>query len=179
MTSLMEIMKPQLKLPVFLILFLQLACSQNTTQPTLTSFEHQTFTAKVIRIIDGDTMEVLYEEMPIKIRLAHIDCPEKRGKQPFGNNAKIALSDLCFGQRVTVLGESYDRYKRLLAVIINEAKQNVNQELVKQGMAWHFKRYSTDQTYHQLEMEARKNKIGLWQDQNPIAPWNWRKANTL
>lgn len=169
----------KLKIPILLFIFLQLACSQNTTQPTLTSFEHQTFTAKVIRIIDGDTMEVLYEETPIKIRLAHIDCPEKRGKQPFGNNAKIALSDLCFGQRVTVLGESYDRYKRLLALIINEAKQNVNQELVKQGMAWHFKRYSTDQTYHQLEMEARKNKIGLWQDQNPTAPWNWRKANTL
>ena len=47
-------------------------------------------------------MEVLYEETPIKIRLAHIDCPEKRGKQPFGNNAKVALSDLCFGQNVTV-----------------------------------------------------------------------------
>lgn len=163
-----------------LFLLISISCSRSSiVQQSLTSFEHQTFTAKVIRIIDGDTMEVLYEETPIKIRLAHIDCPEKRGKQPFGNNAKIALSDLCFGQNVTVLGESYDRYKRLLAVIINEAKQNVNQELVKRGMAWHFKRYSTDQTYHQLEMEARKNKIGLWQDQNPIAPWNWRKANTL
>ncbi|RZL50600.1 MAG: thermonuclease family protein [Pedobacter sp.] len=163
-----------------LFLFISFSCNQNTVlQPTLIGFEYQTFTAKVIRIIDGDTMEVLYEETPVKIRLAHIDCPEKRGKQPFGNNAKIALSDLCFGQQVTVYGEKYDRYKRLIAVIVNEQKQNINQEMVKQGMAWHFKRYSTDVLYDQLELEARKNKIGLWQDEKPIAPWNWRKSNTL
>lgn len=172
-------MKPQLKLSILLLLFLQLSCSQNATQPLLTNFEQQTFTAKVIRIIDGDTMEVLYEETPIKIRLAHIDCPEKRGKQPFGNNAKIALSDLCFGQEVTVYGENYDRYKRLIAVIVNDKKQIVNQELVKQGMAWHFKKYSTDLLYDKLEYQARKNKLGLWQDPNPTPPWNWRKVNTL
>ncbi|WP_205943074.1 thermonuclease family protein [Pedobacter cryotolerans] len=163
-----------------LFLFIGISCSQNTTQPIiLTTFEQQTFVAKVIRIIDGDTMEVLYEETPIKIRLAHIDCPEKRGKQPFGNQAKIALSDLCFGQNVTIYGENYDRYNRLIAVIVNENKQQVNQELVKQGMAWHFKKYSTNQTYHQLELEARKSRIGLWKDANPIAPWKWRKNNTL
>jgi endonuclease YncB( thermonuclease family) len=165
---------------VVFFLLLSASCSQNSVnQPVLTGFENQTFVAKVIRIIDGDTMEVLYENTPIKIRLAHIDCPEKRGKQPFGNNAKIALSDLCFGQEVTVYGENYDRYKRLIAVIVNDKKQIVNQELVKQGMAWHFKKYSTDLLYDKLEYQARKNKLGLWQDPNPTPPWNWRKVNTL
>ena len=168
-------------IPVILFLVLNLTCSQEKIyQPVVaTTFENLTFTAKVIRIIDGDTMEVLFDNTPIKIRLAHIDCPEKRGKQPFGNNAKLALSDLCFGQMVTVQGENYDRYKRLIAVIINKDKKNVNQELVKQGMAWHFKRYSTDVLYDELELEARQNKVGLWQDANPIAPWNWRKSNRL
>ncbi len=165
---------------IVLFLTLHLGCSQNTVIHAETvGFENQTFFAKVIRIIDGDTMEVLYKEVPIKIRLAHIDCPEKRGKQPFGNNAKIALANLCFGQQVTVYGENYDRYKRLIAVIINNKKQVVNQELVKQGMAWHFKRYSTDELYNALELEARKNKVGLWQESNPTPPWNWRKVNTL
>lgn len=140
------------------------------------NLKNQTFVAKVIRILDGDTMEILYQNTPIKVRLAHIDCPEKRGSQPFGSNAKKALSDLCFGQNITVLGQNYDRNKRLVSVIINQEKQNVNQEMVKQGMAWHFKKYSKDLYYSKLEAEARKNKIGLWQDKSPVAPWEWRNA---
>lgn len=141
--------------------------------------KNKTFTAKVIRILDGDTMEILYQKTPIKIRLAHIDCPEKRGTQPFGDNAKKALSELCFGQNVTVHAQNYDRNKRLIAVVINVKKQVVNQEMIKQGMAWHFKRYSSDRLYDQLETEARRNKVGLWQELNPTPPWNWRKGNTL
>lgn len=134
------------------------------------------FTAKVIRILDGDTMEVLYENHPVKIRLAHIDCPEKRGHQPFGTKAKQALSDLCFGQMVMVQGQKYDRYKRLIAVVINDKKQVVNEEMIKLGMAWHFKKYSSDPLYEQLEVTARKNKSGLWQDGTAVAPWDWRKT---
>ena len=166
---------------LLLLLTISLGCNQEKVfqLDVETSLTNQTFDAKVIRIIDGDTMEVLYENTPVKIRLAHIDCPEKRGKQPFGNNAKLALSNLCFGQMVTVQGENYDRYKRLIAVIINNKKQIVNQEMVKQGMAWHFTRYSTSVIYDELEAEARQNKIGLWQEPNPTPPWNWRKNNKL
>lgn len=139
-----------------------------------TNYSHLVFTARVIRILDGDTMEVLYQDQPVKIRLAHIDCPEKRGHQPFGTQAKQALSDLCFGQMVTVQGQKYDRYKRLIAVVINDKKQVLNQEMLKIGMAWHFKKYSSDPLYTQLEINARKNKIGLWQDSTAVAPWEWR-----
>ncbi|QNL51901.1 thermonuclease family protein [Olivibacter sp. SDN3] len=135
----------------------------------------QHFTAKVIRVIDGDTMEVLYEGNPIKVRLAHIDCPEKRASQPFGNAAKEALSALCFGQEVEVYSDSYDRYGRLIAVVRNNKNQNINQEMLRLGMAWHFKRYSSDSIYAQIESEARQQKIGLWKDPNPIPPWDWRK----
>lgn len=120
-------------------------------------------------------MEVLYKNNRVKIRLAHIDCPEKRSAQPFNNEAKITLSNLCFGQNVTVLGEKYDRYQRLIAVIINQKKQNVNQEMIKKGMAWHFTKYSKDDSYAKLETIARKSKIGLWSASNPVAPWLWRK----
>ena len=158
----------------FLILFL---CSvQILSQSQLSEkLSNKTFSAKVIRIMDGDTMEILYKNVPTKIRLAHIDCPEKRGKQPFGNNAKIALSDLCFGRLVIIKGEKYDRYKRLIAVVINDKNQNVNQEMVKLGMAWHFTKFSKNPLYTKLETEARKNRVGLWQDKNPIAPWLWRQ----
>jgi len=138
------------------------------------NYSNLVFTAKVIRIMDGDTMEVLYQNHPVKIRLAHIDCPEKRGHQPFGTKARQALSDLCFGQMVMIQGQKYDRYKRLIAVVINDKEQIINQEMVKLGMAWHFKKYSSDPLYAQLEITARKHKVGLWQDSTAIAPWEWR-----
>lgn len=146
-----------------------------TGEPQLTSLKNQTFVAKVIRILDGDTMEILYKNKPVKIRLAHIDCPEKRSSQPFNNNAKIALSNLCFGQQVTIYSENTDRYGRIIAVVVNNKKQTVNQEMIKQGMAWHFKKYSKDPIYANLELEARKGKIGLWRDPKPVPPWEWRK----
>ena len=131
--------------------------------------------AKIIRILDGDTVEVLYGELPIKLRLAHIDCPEKRGKQPFGNKAKIALSDLCFGQMVQIDSDKkFDRNGRLIGVIFNADGLNVNKEMVRLGMAWHYKKYSDDMSYDLLEKEARENKVGLWIDPNPIAPWAFR-----
>ena len=94
------------------------------SQDVNANLRNQTFSAKVIGISDGDTMEVLFRDKPIKIRLGHIDAPEKRGTQPFGNNSKKALSDLCFGKIVTVQSEKYDRYNRLIAVIITDKNKN-------------------------------------------------------
>lgn len=159
---------------IILLLFLCPIFGQSKTKKQA-NLKYQIFSAKVIRIMDGDTMEALYKNRPIKIRLAHIDCPEKRSSQPFNNQAKKALSDLCFGQQVTICTQNSDRYGRLIAVIINLKKQVVNQEMIKRGMAWHFKRYSSDPLYAKLELEARKNRVGLWQAPNPVAPWEWRK----
>lgn len=158
-------------LVVLLIGFCQPLTGQQANLPT----SKAVFVAKVVRIMDGDTMEVLYKNTPIKIRLAHIDSPEKRKSQPFGNDAKKTLSDLCFGRQVTVYAQKYDRYRRLIAVVVNNQRQTVNQEMIRRGMAWHFKKYSKDPLYAQLEIDARNHKIGLWREANPIAPWEWRK----
>ena len=133
----------------------------------------KTFQAKVVGIKDGDTFKVLYNNSEITIRLNHIDCPEKN--QPYGKNAKWKASDLCFGKMVKIVSNGKkDRYKRLIAeVYCNNI--NINKELVKNGLAWHFKKYSSNNDYAKLEIQARKLKVGLWQQSNPIAPWNWRK----
>ena len=150
-----------------LLPLLILSCSGNSEKLTAIS-------GKVISIKDGDTIAILYDGKSLTIRLAHVDCPEKN--QPFGSVAKRFTSDKCFGQIVTVENDNkYDRNKRLIGVIINSSGENVNKELIKAGLAWHYKKYSIDNEYSKLEIEARKKRIGLWSEANPTAPWNWRK----
>jgi endonuclease YncB( thermonuclease family) len=131
---------------------------------------------KVIGIKDGDTFVVLIEGKEQVVRLEHIDCPEK--KQPFGTKAKQFASDLCFGQFVQLNhNDKYDRNNRLIAEIILTNGVNVNKELVNNGLAWHFKKYSDNQEYAELEVNARNNLIGIWSEPNQIAPWVWRKKS--
>lgn len=133
-------------------------------------------TYKVIKIKDGDTICLLMNGKEEVVRLAHIDSPEK--KQPFGNKAKQFVSDLCFGKYVKIGNNlKRDRNKRILAEIILPNGNNVNKELVENGLAWHLKKYSKDNIYAQLEIKARSQKTGLWKDKNPIARWNWRKSS--
>ncbi len=136
------------------------------------------FKAKVIAVKDGDTIDVLSDNRKITVRLAHIDCPEK--KQPFGTVARQFTANRCFGQEVTVVNENkYDRNRRLIAVVLNERRENVNLELVKAGLAWHFKKYSTDSIYGLAEVKARRDRTGLWRDEEPVAPWSWRSIRAL
>jgi endonuclease YncB( thermonuclease family) len=131
---------------------------------------------KVVGIKDGDTVVLLMDGKEQTIRLGHVDCPES--KQPFGRRAKQFTSDMCFGEYVTLQVDEknkYDRNKRLIAEIILANGRNVNKELVKNGLAWHFVQYSKDEEYAALEVEARKSRYGVWSQPDPIAPWDWRK----
>src|SRR5204863_9992087 len=56
---------------------------------------------------------------------------------------------------------------------------DVNAEQVKRGMAWVYLQYSQDAKLIALEREARAAKLGLWQQPDPVAPWQWRQANRL
>lgn len=157
-------------IPKLFLILLLISCSSKVKKID------KVITGKVIAIKDGDTIDILFDGKPFTIRFAHVDCPEIRKGQPFGKAAKTFTSDLCFGQIVTVLNEGkYDRYKRLIGIIITEKNENVNKELIKAGFAWHFKQFSTDTSYANLEITARQNKLGIWADENPTPPWNWRK----
>ena len=143
-----------------------------TTTSNVTSNETDGY--KVIGIKDGDTFVVLIDGKELVIRLEHIDCPEK--KQPFGTKAKQFASDLCFGKNVLLKhNNKYDRNKRLIAEVILINGININKELVSNGLAWHFKKYSDSQEYAELEIDARNKQIGIWSETNPTAPWDWRK----
>ncbi len=109
-----------------------------------------------------------------RIRLHGIDCPEKR--QVFGRKAKQFTSTLVFGTTVTVQGVDRDRYGRTVAEVLLPDGRVLNQELVKAGFAWWYRKYAPeDEVLKEYEREAREEKRGLWADAKPVPPWQWRK----
>ncbi len=131
---------------------------------------------KVIGISDGDTFTVLFQNKPYKIRIQGIDAPEK--KMPFGKNSKIYLSDLIFNRYVNLKITKIDRYQRFVANVYLKNQTNIGYLMIKKGLAWHFKKYSKDKNMDYYEQIARESKIGLWIDNNPIPPWEYRKNKT-
>jgi endonuclease YncB( thermonuclease family) len=128
---------------------------------------------KVTAITDGDTFKLLSQDSVLhRIRIASIDCPER--KQPFSKRAKVFTSNAIFGKIVCLDIASKDRYGRLIATVHYQDSLILNEELLKNGFAWHFVKYSKDSLLQKLENIARKNKVGLWKDPGPIPPWNWR-----
>ena len=130
------------------------------------------FSGKVVKVSDGDTIEVMREGRAEKIRLAGIDCPEK--KQAFGKAAKRFTLDLAAQKIVTVKVETTDRYGRTVGEVILPDGRSLNRELVRAGYAWWYRKYSSDTTLGLLESEARSGRRGLWADPNPVPPWDWR-----
>lgn len=129
---------------------------------------------KVIKIVDGDTYDILFEDHTTKrIRMEGIDAPEKG--MPFYKVAKDYLGKLCFGTEVRIEQTNKDRYGRTVAKTFLEDNRELGLLMIEAGFAWHFKKYSSDQQLANAEMEARNKRIGLWIDEMPIAPWEWRK----
>ncbi|WP_300597793.1 thermonuclease family protein [Niabella sp.] len=160
--------------PYLALLLLFLAGCSRSPQQHRSGPPDPSTTYKVVRVKDGDTFVLLMNDREQVVRFAHIDCPEK--KQPFGNRAKQFVSDRCFGKYVALLQHhQYDRNKRLIAEVILDDGQNLNKELVRNGLAWHFKKYSDDAAYAALETAARQQRKGLWADEAPMPPWEWRR----
>ncbi|SDX54446.1 Endonuclease YncB, thermonuclease family [Thiocapsa roseopersicina] len=137
-----------------------------------------TLAGKVVRILDGDTVEVLdARKQTYRIRLSAVDAPES--KQPFGAKAKRALSALVAGETVSVEWRKIDRYDRRVGVLILDGT-DVNLALVRAGFAWWYRAYAGEQSardrqlYEAAEQAARREGLGLWSDPRPIAPWDWR-----
>jgi micrococcal nuclease len=135
----------------------------------------------VVRVMDGDTIEVLDDRKdPLRVRLLGIDAPESR--QPFGKVARQVLRDRVILQRVKVLVQDRDRYGRLLGKVTLEGI-DINLELVREGLAWHYVHFANNQfpgdarLYAQAEREARTERRGIWKQSDAQAPWEWRKSH--
>jgi len=129
---------------------------------------------RVVSVHDGDTLRAIDEgKVEQRIRLAGIDAPE-RG-QPFGNVARDRLAALTMGKAVAVDVEDVDRYGRTVARLEVDGLE-VCRQMVADGLAWHFTRYSDDERLAAAEREARAARRGLWRDPAAVAPWEWRAS---
>jgi len=131
------------------------------------------FSGKVVSVLDGDTIDVLYNRRAKRIRLNGIDAPEKG--QAFGQKAKQFVSEQAFGKEVTVRTFGLDKYGRTIGDVFLPDGRMLNEELVREGLAWWYREYApSNVTLEKLEAEAREAKRNLWSHKKPVPPWVYR-----
>lgn len=133
----------------------------------------RSLTGRAVKIVDGDTFDLLAGGTIYRIRLAGIDCPE-RG-QPHYREAKDALGSWCALGTLKVLYNSKDRNSRIVGDVFTAGGNHINKKLVEEGVAWHYTKYSSDRSLAAAERRARQGRRGLWKEPDPVAPWYWRK----
>jgi endonuclease YncB( thermonuclease family) len=153
MTVQSDLMVTQLLLAVVTVLFF--------TYPAIAGL-----TGPVVSVIDGNTIEVLHNTQPERVRCSGIDCTEK--DQAFGNRATQAASALVLGRDVMLQTHGQDKYGHTLADVLLPDSTILNHELVKDGWCWWYRKYAPGNAeLEQLESEARVEKRGLWADKHP------------
>jgi len=170
---------------LWLIFILCISCQQDSEKKTIdnslyqlqlfdngSTFIHKDSLYQVIGIGDGDTFDVLVNKTIVRIRLDGIDAPE-RG-MPFYKVSKKYLSDLIFRKHVKIMAIKSDQNKRLVAKSLVDST-DVSAQMLKAGLAWHYKKYNTSKQYAQFEMTAKSKKQGLWHDSKSLPPWEIRK----
>jgi endonuclease YncB( thermonuclease family) len=130
----------------------------------------------VVAIHDGDTLTLESEGRRIRVRLAQIDAPEQG--QPWGRRAREALAKLALEQPARLRVFDRDEYGRSVGDVF-VGDRLVNEALVREGHAWSYPRYVRNPAIPAAELEARREKRGLWRlppaEQQP--PWDWRRTH--
>lgn len=134
----------------------------------------EAFDAKVLAVMDGDTVFVKSGPFKAKLRLVNIDAPEK--DQPYGKQSQESLQSLIGGKVIHVESKAVDKFGRTIA-LVSIGDINVNEEQVRRGMAWAYSRSREGRAYDILQSEAQQARRGLWSQTNPQQPSQWRKLH--
>ena len=144
--------------------------------------EANEFNGIVSKVSDGDTIHVVYENKTIKIRLSHIDAPER--KQAHGIKSQKFLEDMILNKSITAECKMKDGkwnrgfYGRPICNIFlyeTNSPTYVNAKMIKSGNAWVYKRERNNDYLIGLEKDAKENRRGLWSISSPIKPWVYRR----
>lgn len=133
--------------------------------------------ATVIRVVDGDTYQLLKGKRIFTVRLLNVDAPET--KQSFGEAAKDSVSKLILGKTVQFGSAKLDRYNRVLANISIKGMA-LDSLLIAKGWAWFYAEYSNREQLETLQNKAVNKRLGLWKCgfNKVCSPSVYRKLNT-
>jgi micrococcal nuclease len=136
----------------------------------------QGFSARVVKVFDGDSFIAKKGSQRLEVRLFGVDCPE--GRQARGNEARTFTKRLILNQTVRIQQMDQDRYKRIVGRVYLLDGRELNRLLLEAGLAWWYQRHAPKRLdLAEAMVGAWKNKKGLWQDANPQPPWEWRREN--
>jgi micrococcal nuclease len=127
----------------------------------------------VVKVVDGDTIDVQLEGQQYRIRYILVDTPETYGgTEPFGPEASAFNAQLVDGQTVWLEKDvsETDRYGRLLRYVYLADGRMVNEELLRAGLAT-VATFPPDVKYVDrfltVQAEAQRAGVGLWQGVEP------------
>lgn len=120
-------------------------------------------------VVDGDTIKL----NGITYRLYGIDAPESKqtcGNWPAGAEATVYMRAILRDRRLVCTPLGHDRYGRTIGKCLANGI-DIQAEMVRQGMAWAFVRYST--AYVQQEAMAKAEALGVHR-YGCMPAWDWR-----
>lgn len=175
------VMKRNKKAGLFLLfLFLAvLLLTYYTADKTDRSVGNADYYVKVVSVSDGDTFTGLTDgNQRVRFRLQGVDAPER--SQPYSRKSTDKLSNMIYGKRVGIEEHTAsDQYGRPVVYVFTSDGVDVCAEMLRSGMAWHYKHYDKSTHYSELERQARSEKKGLWEDSDPEPPWDYRRRMRL
>lgn len=138
----------------------------------------QSFEGAVVKVSDGDTITVQTAKDKVKVRLFGIDAPE--AKQPYGDKATNFVKRTVLDEYITAEKIATDRYGRTVALVyLGDFDVMLNEELIRNAYAWVYKRYCNIEPLcselSDIERSNMSHRKGIFSQDNPIPPWEWRR----
>jgi len=133
---------------------------------------------KVMDVVDGEDIVVLSLSHLVKIKLIAVASPDKN--QPYAAIARQHLADLILNKYVTVRYSAL-RNGYIVGQVLLE-NMDVGAQMLRDGVGWYNKTDETlldeieRQVYQKSQEAARNERRGLWQEDSPVAPWDYRKS---
>ena len=155
------------------ILLILSACFLCHAATPVQAGEDEAWSARVVWVLDGDSLIVRRDGRKVTIRLEGIDSPEKG--QAWADRARTFAREQALGQQVRVRPKERDRHGRTVARVFLDDGRDLGLTLVRSGLAWWYRRYSRDPALKEAEQQARADRVGLWSDPEPVPPWKWKR----
>ena len=148
-------------------------------EPRQTQLSQAGQAIELVRIVDGDSAIIRYGGQTLHVRIVGIDAPEKG--QPYADESRDRFVAFLKSPTARIEILKRDIFRRWL-VRIEVNGEDLGETMVRDGNAWFFRRYQSDlspdmrRSYDRAEREAQAKKRGLWQDSEPVAPWDYRAS---